>query len=174
MAMKRGRKMKHIAEKLEEPNAAQLARGDFRRDYVTHVETNTKAMAYRNRSNIVEKWFTEGWPGFEEPARLAINWCHDAWEARGIIGKFSANYEPTIGSGGNSQYARSVELRDDLDRIKQLFHPTHWQVYENVVRWGLPAGVAGSDMAANTGQSIAAARATVGLVANFIAAKRGY
>ena len=46
MAMKRGRKMKHIAEKLEEPTREQQARGGFVRQFVTHVETGTKAMAH--------------------------------------------------------------------------------------------------------------------------------
>lgn len=124
-------------------------------------------------SAIVEKWFKEGHIGFHEGARLAIEWCHKRWEARGVIGKLCASYEPTIGHGGGNP-ARDIELRDELDTIKAEFHPAHWDIFENVVRWGSPAGVAGSDLADNPPQAIASARAVVGMIASFIATKRGY
>lgn len=171
---KRGKRMT-IALTREEtiaPTPEQLAQGGYARRFVMHAESATETMAYR-RQDILERWFAQGWPGFDEPARLAINWCHKCWEARGVIGNLSANYEPTIG-GASSQYARDVELMDELDEVRAWFHPTHWAVFENVVRWGHPAGAAGSSLADNTSQAISAARATVGLVANFIAAKRGY
>lgn len=161
-------------EKLETPTPEQMAKGHYQRRYVTHVEDNTKAMAHVSNSNIVEKWFTERRPGFEEPARLAINWCHKCWEARGVIGSISANYEPIIGGGSPSQFARDVELKDELDEVKAWFPKSYWRVFENVVRWGLPAGYAGSELAENPAQAIASARTTVALVANFIAMKRGY
>lgn len=156
------------------PTPEQHAAGEYKDRYVTHVESFTRSKAFVNRSNIVDRWFDERWPGFEQGARLAIDWCHKAWEARGEIGNTTANYEPTVGGGVMTQFARDVELVDDLMRLSQLFHPTHWAVFENVCRWGMPAGVAGSDLATNTPQSIASARATVGLVANFIAMQRGY
>lgn len=172
----RGRKNRKQApaEPIETPTAAQLAQGGYSRRFVTHVETNTKAMTFVNCSNIVERWFAEGWPGYEQGARLAINWCHRAWEARGEIGATCSRYEPTISSSGSAQFARDVEIVDELLEVSRWFHPSHWAVFENVCRWGMPAGVAGSDLASNTPQAISAARATVGLVANFIAAKRGY
>lgn len=172
---KRKRREAQLSEILDGPTEAQLANGDYTREFVTNGDTSTKSMAHRNRvSNIVDKWFDEGWPGFEQGARLAINWCHKCWEARGVIGSITANYEPTIASGTISQFARDVELKDELDEVRGWFHPTHWSVFENTVRWGMPAGVAGSEMARNEAQAISAARATVGLVANFIAMRRGY
>ncbi len=157
------------------PTLAQLANGLYERTFVTHAESATVTMAHRNRaSNIVDKWFDQGWPGFDEGARLAINWCHKCWEARGVIGNLTANLGGQPSGGGNSQYARDIELADDLDDVKKWFHPAHWRVFENTVRWGIPAGMAGAELAKNDGQAIAATRATVGLVANYIAARRGY
>lgn len=155
------------------PTAEQLANGRYGKGFVMHVESATQTETYVSRNDIVEKWFAQGWPGFEQPARLAINWCHKCWEARGVIGSQTGNFEPVQG-GQSNQYARDVELVDELDKVRQWFHPVHWQIFENTVRWGQPAGVAGSDLASNHPQAIASARAIVGLVANFIAAKRGY
>lgn len=40
------------AEPFETPTLAQVVGGSFRRDFVTHVDTQTKAMAYRRRPMI--------------------------------------------------------------------------------------------------------------------------
>lgn len=167
------RKRKQL-EQIVTPTPEQIAQGGYKRGMVMHVETATGSLAFINRSNIVDRWFAEGWPGFEEPARMAINWCHERWEARGEIGNLSASYGAEGGGSGNNQYARDIELKDELDRVKAMFHPEHWRVFENVVRWGIPAGSAGMRLAKNTPQAIASSRATVGLVANYIAMKRGY
>lgn len=171
---RRKTKPKPITEPGDTPTQSQLQKGSYERKFVTHVETNTVSTAFVSRVNIVDRWFDERWPGFEEPAHRAIEWCHRCWEARGEIGNTTAKYEPTIGGGGVSQFARDIELVDEIMEVSRWFHPVHWGVFENTVRWGMPAGVAGSDMATNTPQAIASARATVGLVANFIAMKRGY
>lgn len=164
-----------VTEILDGPTQAQLANGDYVREFVMHAESATQSMANRNRvSSIVDKWFEERWPGFEYGAQLAINWCHKCWEARGHIGNLTANYEPTISSGTVTQFARDVELKDELDEVRSWFHPTHWSVFEDCVRWGKAAGIAGAALESNNAQAIAATRATVGLVANFIAMKRGY
>ena len=154
------------ARPAEAPTPEQMAKGDVVVQFVTHVETNTITKAHRV-SSIVERWFAEGWPGFDEPARAAIDWCHVRWEARGIIGKQCANYSPTNGAGGNA--GRDMELTDELDMIKNRFPAPFWRVFENVVRWGQPAGTCGSSMAKNGKQAISSARATVGMIANMIA-----
>jgi hypothetical protein len=163
------------AAPLDGPTTIQAENGKYTREDIIHADTAQRATVHVNRaSNIVNKWFDEGWPGFEHGTRLAIDWCHKRWEARGIIGSLTASMEPRISGGEISQYARDIEMRDELDEVRALFHPAYWEVFEGVVRWGRPAGAAGTELANNTPQAIAAARATVGLVANFIAAKRGY
>lgn len=124
-------------------------------------------------STTLDKWFREGGVGFDHGAQLAVEWCQRRWEARGYIGKLSANYSPTVGAG-ESDVTRDVELRDELAVVQSWFPDAYWNVFENVCRHGLPAGVAGSDMAKNPAQAIASAKAIVGMVASFIAAKRGY
>lgn len=156
------------------PKEAQR-HGSYADEFVYHLETGTRVQTKRNGiSRVVDKWFREGGIGFHDGARIAVEWCHERWEARGVLGKLCANYEPTIPSGANSQYARDVEIRDELDEVRSWFHPAHWDVFEGVVRWGRPAGVAGSDLADNTPQAIASAKTVVGMISCFIAAKRGY
>lgn len=137
-------------------------RGDYtgRGSRIVHVST-------------LDRWFRDGDTGFGEGSRLAVEWCQKRWEARGYIGKLCANYSPTVGTG-SCDADRDVELRDELDEVKGWFPHAYWTVFENVCRHGLPAGTAGSDLADNPAQAIAAAKATVGLVASFIAMRKGY
>ena len=77
------RKRKPIpALELETPTLAQLANGDFERDFVTHVGTNTKAMVYRRRdSDILHKWIAEPNAGvlFPIQAQRFIGDCILLW-----------------------------------------------------------------------------------------------
>lgn len=166
------KRKRHVAiEELVAPTAEQLMKGNVKTGFVVHVDTWTTAKAHRV-SSVLDRWFDEGRHGFEAPARAAIEWCQVRWEARGVIGRQCANYSPTCGSGGG-QVVRDVELRDELDAMKALFPHKHWDVYENVCRWGQPAGVAGSEFANNDPQAIASARAIVGMIANMIAHRIG-
>lgn len=154
-------------EELIAPTPEQIAKGNIVPQFVVHVDTWTTAKAHKV-SNALDQWFEAGYRGFDEPARAAINWCQARWECRGVIGKQSANYSPTVGTGGGC-VERDIEMRDELDEMKAMFPPAYWQVFENCCRWGQPAGVAGSDHANNSPQAISAARAIVGLIANMIA-----
>lgn len=170
MAKAKRKKQPQPVERIETPTPEQQAKGNVQSLFIVHVETWTTTKAHRV-SNIIDKWFDERWPGFEEPARAAIDWCQERWNARGVIGKQCATYGFTSGGG---EAVRDIELRDELDREKERFPPAHWSVFENVLRWGLPAGTAGSDWANNDPQAIASARAIVGMIANMIAMRRGY
>lgn len=158
-------------EELVAPTAEQIAKGNIVPRFIVHVDSWTTAKAHRV-SNQLDQWFDGNYPGFEAPARAAIEWCQARWEARGVIGRQCANYSPTSGSGGGN-VVRDIELRDELDEMRDLFPSAYWFVYENVCRWGMPAGVAGSDQARNSPQAISAARAIVGLIANMIAQRKG-
>lgn len=124
------------------------------------------------RNTLLDRWFDEGGPGFGPGAELAVKWCQRAWESQGIIGRLTAAYEPTIGGAANHEYI--VEMREELIYTQRQFPPAFWCVFENVVRHGQPAGVAGSDLAANSPQATACAKAIVGMVASMIAMQRGY
>lgn len=122
----------------------------------------------------LDRWLREGGIGFGEGSRLAVEWCQKRWNARGYIGQLSASYSPTAGSGKAHDADRDIEMRDELDEVQRWFPEAYWTVFENVCRHGLPAGTAGSDLADNPAQAIASAKATVGLIASFIAARKGY
>jgi hypothetical protein len=157
-------------EELIAPTPEQLAKGNVSARFVVHVDSWTTAKAHKV-SNVLDRWFDEGRAGFEAPARAAIEWCQTRWEARGVIGRQCASYSPASGGGG--QAVRDIEMRDELDDMKGLFPARHWNVFENVVRWGYPAGDAGGEFANNDPQAIASARAIVGLIANVIAMRIG-
>lgn len=125
------------------------------------------------RNTLLDRWFEEGGPGFGPGEKLAVDWCHKVWESTGIIGRLSASYEPTIG-GGRVNHEHALEMRDAFRDIVAQIPADRWSIFQNVVRHGLPAGVAGSDLANNTAQATAATKAIVGMVASMIAMQRGY
>jgi len=158
-------------EELMAPPPEQLAKGNVTSRFTVHVDTWTTAKTHRV-SSVLDRWFEEGRIGFEAPALAAIEWCQVRWHARGTIGKLCASYSPTTGSG-SLEVVRDIELKDELDQMRELFPLDYWNVLENVVRWGMPAGVAGSEHANNDPQAIASARAIVGMIANMIAHRIG-
>jgi hypothetical protein len=64
-----------------------------------------------------------------------------------------------------------VEARIDLHRIRDYFHPTHWAIFENVIRFDEPAGIAGSKLGRASGRAEQAALNCVCMVADVIAWK---
>jgi hypothetical protein len=177
MARQRKRKAPRIIEQLETPTLAQLANDDFDRDFVTHTETNTKAMAYRRRDScIVEKWCRQGEVGFGHGAQRIIANCQLFWLRLGeprLIAQYGERLPAsTAGDGWTRQ-----EALDELHRYKKMLGPAMqpwWEVFENVVRHNEPAGVAGSRFAKNDPQRIQSAKVITGFVASFIAGQLGY
>jgi hypothetical protein len=168
------RKPMRIIEQLEAPTVAQLANDDFDRDFITHAETNTKAMAYRRRDScIVEKWCKQGGIGFDHGAQRIIANCQLFWMRLGeprLIANYGERLAPsTSGDGWTRQ-----EALDELHRYKKMVPEVYWAVFENVARYNEPAGVAGSSFATNDAQRIQSAKVITGFVASFIAGQLGY
>jgi hypothetical protein len=156
------------------PTPEQIRNGDFDRDFITHAETNTKAMAYKRKdSSIIETWKREGAVGFEEPAMRAIADCITFWSRMGEP-RLTALYGERVASSTHGDGYSQQEAADEIAFRKKLVPRTYWEVFENVVRHNEPAGVAGSRFANNRPQQIASARAIVGMVANVIAMRMGY
>lgn len=173
-ARKKTRKQFALVEAGDLPTVEQIRNGDFERDFITHAESNTKAMAYRRRdSSIVETWHKEGATGFEEPAMRAIADCIVFWQRMGEP-RVTANYGERIAASTHGEGHTQQEAADEIAYRRKLVPRTYWDVFENVVRHNEPAGVAGSRFASNRPQQIASARAIVGLVANVIAMRMGY
>lgn len=170
----RGRRTRRTVDALDLPTDAQLANGSFERDFITHAETNTKAMAYRNReSSILETWVRQGGPGFEVGAQRAIADCQLFWSRMGEPRLIAVYGERMAASTHGDGYTQQ-EAADEIAFRKRMFPRQFWDVFENVVRHNEPAGVAGSRWATNRPQQIAAAKAIVGMVASMMAAKLGY
>lgn len=174
MARLRKRKAPRVIEQLETPNVAQLANDDFDRDFITHTETNTKAMAYRRRDScIVERWVKEGGIGFGHGANQVIANCQVFWTRLGeprLIALYGQRMPASTHSEGYSQQ----EALDELHFYSRMVPKPYWSVFESVIRHNEPAGVAGSRFAKNDPQRIQSAKVITGFVASVIAMKLGY
>jgi hypothetical protein len=145
--------------------------GKYEDEFIHHDETGTKTRTKRNKiCSTLEKWIAEGGFGFDADAVSFIRGCQTKWE---IIGnpRVTANYGERIhgasGDGMSQHMAKS-----DIARYKATLNaPQYWQIFENVVRFNQPAGIAGSDMASNPATRIASAKAVVGMVATSLAGK---
>ncbi|QQN73942.1 hypothetical protein [Croceicoccus sp. YJ47] len=155
------------------PKEAQ-AHGDYHTAFVTHAETNTKAHVVMNRGGCpVSRWKAAG--RLSDTQVGAIDLCHHLWALAGLKTKMTANYGERIPGCGNSERfaINEIEARDDLHRIKGYVPAKYWDIYENVVRFDEPAGVAGSTLARNTRSGMDAAFVVVCFVADVIAMKEG-
>ena len=157
----------------ELPTPEQLANDDYVDDFVMHTETFTKARAYRKRdADILSRWMREGSLGFDEGACRAILSCQQLWERMGAQ-RVAANYEPPTARSTGGDGWTAHEAADEMARRRRMFPPHYFDVFENVVRHGEPAGVAGSRHAKNAPQAMQAAKTITGLVASVLAMKLG-
>ena len=179
MAKARNKRKPRPVEVLELPTIEQLRNGDFVDGFVTHVETGTKAKAYKRRdSSILEKWMTEPNAGllFPVQAQRFIGDCINLWAQVGSQ-RVTANYGERIPCSGQYDGMGQKCALDQLHRFKGLLGPYqrhYWSVFENVVRHNEAAGVAGSHFANNPAQRIQSAKLIVSVVATDLAAKLGY
>jgi hypothetical protein len=167
-------RLRSPADALDGPTAAQLANGDYQRIGIIHADTARRATVHINRdSAILERWIAEGAAGFEKGPVQAIRDCQFFWHRLGGP-RLTAHYGERMPRGGPSDGVNQADALIELRTRAELVPAPYWQVFENVARWNEPAGVAGSRFANNTAQSIAAAKAIVGLVAGVIALRVGY
>lgn len=169
---------KHVTvEPMDLPTIEQIRNGEFERDFVTHVGSNTKAMVYRRKdSTIVERWLREDPATFGEPARRVIADCITLWSQMGEP-RTIANYGERIAATNDSDGYRADRARRRLDDMREALGPYmrhYWAVWENVLRHNEPAGIAGSRFANNPAQRIQSAKVIVGMVANTLAGRLGY
>lgn len=166
-------KRKDITEPMDTPTEAQLAQGGYDRRYVRHWETNTLAMAHVSSHDPVERWLRDG--RLSDTQEVAINAIRRLWRLAGLSQRVTANYSERVGHGHvETQALTEIEAREDLHRIKGYFGGhlrTYFDVFENVCRWGMPAGVAGEALGYGTRSAQDRAHMIVCLVADFIAAK---
>jgi hypothetical protein len=156
---------------------AQIERGGLRQEEVVDLASRrsigkTVRFLY---PTLVDRWFAEGGTGFEEPQKRAVDHVRALWNAIGNQGRLVANLG-AIGAGGGGPRQRFWEHADAVAQLAEYecrIPRAYWTVFENVVRFDMPAGRAGSHLDRHAPARIAAARAVVGLVASTIAERRG-
>lgn len=169
---KRKRREAQLSEILDGPTEAQLANGDYTREFVTNGDTSTKSMAHRNRDSfVIERWL-EDETHFPPGAVQAVRDCQFFWN-RLKSPRIIANYGERI-HGGQNDGIGETEALSELKWMAQDIPDRFWSVFENVARWNEPAGVAGSAWAKNTPQQIQSAKVITGFVACLIAQRKGY
>lgn len=125
--------------------------------------------------SVVDRWFWEarqnGDPAFQEPQWRAKEHCAGLW---GLIGerRLVANYTGVGGGDGETEAASFARLQ--LAEYEKDIPRAYWMAFENVVRFDMPAGRAGSHLAKSTAQQQAHAKAATGFCLSLIAQWRGY
>lgn len=172
--MARGRNVKirkASMEQLEQPTPEYLAHGGFHRQFVTHVDSQTKAMVYVAAHDPVERWERAGRLSYTQMA--AIGFMRLLWDRAGISQRVTASYGERIPGGGNEERRAAIEIdaRKDLHRVQDYIPKTYYDVFENVVRHGEQAGVAGSRLGFGDRSGADRAHTIVCFVADVIAMK---
>ena len=161
-----------IAREIGMPEA-QIERGGLQQEEVVDLASRrsigrTVRVLY---PSLVDRWFAQGGIGFEEPQKRAVDHVRRLWNAIGGQGRLVANLD-SIGAGGGGPRQRFWEHAEAVAQLAEYERSVpraYWQVFENVVRFEMPAGKAGSHLDRHAPARIAAARAVVGLVATTIA-----
>lgn len=117
----------------------------------------------------IARWIASGM--LTRSQQAAILHCITLWQAISSSGKLVANLDRTVFGCPGDGHPMEIEARSDLQRIKGHFPAKWWDVFENVVRFDEPAGVAGSKLTDNKEHQVAVARTTVQFVADVIAMK---
>lgn len=149
----------------------QLNQGVYRIRDIKIVD-NDRTVTLRTLKNMagnkVEEWLFIGGPGFDEPQRAAYEHCRALWEKVGRS-RLTANYDQEPRHNSNGAGWTQQEAITQLAGY-QANLPAHvWSVFENVARHDSPVGVAGSELATNTPQQVASAKACVGFALSMIA-----
>jgi hypothetical protein len=135
-------------------------------DYVAPGKLGDARHARLNRGGTpIARWRTDG--RLNDPEWAAIQYCIRLWDRAGR-NKITQDYLQAVGQPPASGLAQQEAL-DELAKFKGRIPFKHWQVFENVCRFDMPAGEAGSTIATNRRSSIDAAHVCVCFVANLIA-----
>lgn len=141
------RREANLSEILDGPTEAQLANGHYVRDFVMQADNATQAMAWTNRGGTpVMRWATSGKLNVRQ--LTAIERCQSLWRILDSSPSVTAQYGERIQSTGSEETRATKWLaaKDEMLRIQGYVSKTAWNVYQNVCRWHMPAGVAGGEL----------------------------
>lgn len=153
----------------ERPTREQMARGDIERQFVTHAESATKAMAHVSHQNAVQRWKRAG--RLSDTQIAAIDLCEALWGNLEVSPRLTAAYGEAIRATGNEETraAAILDTREQLRRIEGYFTGLEkwWDVFENVCRFGQADG--GVDLGYSTRTAKEQAFTVVCFIADTIA-----
>lgn len=169
MAKGRNKRAKKAPDALDGPTPEQQEQGGYVRTEFIHADLGQRVIAYINRGGTpVMRWIEDG--KLSDSQQRAIAHCIFLWQRCGLEQRVTANYGERIPGGGNNELraANEIEARDDLHRIKGYIPRAYFEVFENVVRFDEPAGVAGSKLGFGNRSACDRAHQVVCFVADII------
>lgn len=137
-------------ENREVANDFAQQHGDYSQRFVMHVETGTRARAHVNRGGTpICRWHAA--KKLTDDQLAFIHKCQRLWWVAGGNPRVTATYGERLGGAGDAAALASAaaDAREDINRISGYFPgplKAYWDVFENVCRHSLPAGVAGAGM----------------------------
>ena len=144
-------------------------------EFIHHDESGSKAQAKRNlKASPLAMWRAQGMLTATQEA--AIAYCIRLWEFLPPMPATTAQYGERIPSNDSGQESEAavnawLDAIADLRRIEGYIPRSYWQVFENCLRFDMPAGVAGSDLGFTGRSGRTKAHLTVCFVADVISWK---
>jgi|GEM_PF-3530320 len=154
------------------PNVYAEQHGEYREQFVTNVDDGTVARASLNRGGTpLCRWKAQN--KLSETQLAAIGYCLRLWEQSSHSAPVTASYGERMPGGGSEEHRNGAEIdaRRTLHRIQDYIPGPYWSVFEAVVRFDQPAGVAGTDLANSSRNAKHTAYLTVCFVADVICMK---
>lgn len=153
------------------PTDAQLAKGEHHERYVMHVESGIKAKTHVTTHDPVQRWKRDG--RLSDSQETAILHVQALWGKIGALPRVTATYGEATGGSGSAEYRAltEIEAREDLHRIQDYVPAVYFNVFENVCRFGMAAGVAGNDLGFGPRSASDRAHTIVCFVADIVAMK---
>lgn len=137
------RKAATVREPGDTPTPEQATKGRAVREFVTHAETNTKAMAHRVAHDPIEKWIRKK---YLTPLQIqTINRMQNLWDKlHGQISVTAAYREPlgakSASHGGEGAIDRQRALEGALKAITDNFagqRMRYYACFEEIARFGI-------------------------------------
>lgn len=128
-------------------------------------DRNLRFVANRG-GTAIDRWKRDG--NLSDSQQAGILHCQSLW-AKMRMPRVVVDFEREVRGGDNEGWThRQLDALDELHRISSEFPHDYWNVFENVCRHDLPAGVAGSRLANTKRSAETAARLIVALIADLI------
>lgn len=115
------------------------------------------------------RWRKAGF--ISESENRVIDLCLTLWSRIGTSGGMVANLDRTVFGCPGEGHAGEVDARNSLQRFREHVGPAYWSIFENVIRFDEPAGIAGSRLSGPSSKNEDRARHCVLMVANIVAYK---